>query len=287
MCEDRSGVELERALVLVVDRHPRHVGGQQVRRELDPGVAALDGVGQRPGEHRLARAREVLQQDVALRQQAGQRQAHHMALAKDGLLHVVGELVEGGLEPLGLFRADRHAVFLSRREGRGRWSGVKVAGPCSGEGQSNDSSAPSVVPELAVAGDHRSRSRSTGFVLLADRSAIQRSWSRQDRTCRSSQRRVVRAALERRSVLRQERVRRSRTGLVARGHRGIPRQPSGSPGRCRRPWHEAPRNPDRRRWWTGRRSRPYGAGIRSTAARRHRRASVTVRWSRPACSPGS
>ena len=93
--EDRAGVEVEGALVLVVDRHAGDVGGQQVGRELDAGVAALDGVGQRPRQHRLAGAGEVLEQDVALGQQAGQRQAHDVALAQHGLLHVVGQLVEG------------------------------------------------------------------------------------------------------------------------------------------------------------------------------------------------
>ena len=78
--EDRAGVELEGALLLVVDRHAGDVGRQQVGRELDPGVRALHGVGERAGQHRLAGAREVLEQQVALGQQAGQRQPDHWRL---------------------------------------------------------------------------------------------------------------------------------------------------------------------------------------------------------------
>ena len=125
--EDRPGVELEGALVLVVDGHAGDVGGQQVGRELDPGVAAADGVGQGPGQHRLAGAREVLQQDVALGQQAGQGEAYDVPLAEDGLLHVVGQLVEGLLEPAGLLEGDRHgAAFVGG--GRRAWGSVGRAG---------------------------------------------------------------------------------------------------------------------------------------------------------------
>ena len=69
-------------LVLVVDRDAGDVGGQQVGGELDPRVAAPDGVGQRPGQHRLAGAGHVLQQDVPLGEQAGQGQPHDVPLAR-------------------------------------------------------------------------------------------------------------------------------------------------------------------------------------------------------------
>jgi len=62
--EDRTGVELERAPVLVVHRHAGRVGRQQVGRELDPRVRPLDRVGQRPRQHRLAGAGQVLEQQV-------------------------------------------------------------------------------------------------------------------------------------------------------------------------------------------------------------------------------
>jgi hypothetical protein len=60
--EDWPRVELELAVGLVVDRHAGHVGGQQVRRELDPGVHTLHRVRQCFGKHGLAGAREVLEQ---------------------------------------------------------------------------------------------------------------------------------------------------------------------------------------------------------------------------------
>ena len=110
--EDRARVELEGALVLVVDRDAGDVGGQQVGRELDARVAALERVGQRPGQHRLARAGDVLEQEVPLGEQAGQRQPDDVALAEHGLLDVVGQLVEGLLEPGGLLLGDGHGVSV-------------------------------------------------------------------------------------------------------------------------------------------------------------------------------
>ena len=60
--------------MLVVDRHPGDVGRQQVRGELDARLAALDRVRQGARQHRLAGAGVVLEQDVALGQQARQRE---------------------------------------------------------------------------------------------------------------------------------------------------------------------------------------------------------------------
>ena len=53
----------------------------------------------RPGQHRLARAGEVLEQQVALGDQAGQRQPDDVALAEHRLGDVVGDQVEGVAEP--------------------------------------------------------------------------------------------------------------------------------------------------------------------------------------------
>ncbi len=97
--EDRSGVELEAALALVVDLHAGHVRRQQVGGELDARGRAVERVRQRLGEHGLARAREVLEQDVAIGDQRGQHQADHLVLAEDRLLDVRDELAERVGEP--------------------------------------------------------------------------------------------------------------------------------------------------------------------------------------------
>ena len=68
------GPELELAGLLVVDRQPRHVGRQQVGRELDAGKPQLQAARERLRQRRLARARHVLDQHVPLDQQSGQQQ---------------------------------------------------------------------------------------------------------------------------------------------------------------------------------------------------------------------
>ena len=83
--EDRPGLEAEDALAALLDEDVRagDVGRHQVRRELDPVEGAVDDVGDRPDEHRLAEAGHALEQDVAVGEQAGQRLADELALADD------------------------------------------------------------------------------------------------------------------------------------------------------------------------------------------------------------
>jgi hypothetical protein len=73
--EDRARVELELLAALVVDRHPGHVAGQQVGRELDAPPGRADAVGQAAGERRLAQPGHVLDEQVPLGEQGdhGQR----------------------------------------------------------------------------------------------------------------------------------------------------------------------------------------------------------------------
>ena len=59
------------------------VGRHQVRRELDPVEGAVDDVGDRADEHRLAEAGDALEQDVAVGEQAGDRLADQGRLADD------------------------------------------------------------------------------------------------------------------------------------------------------------------------------------------------------------
>ncbi len=85
--EDRAGLELEVPPLLVVDAHAGDVRRQQVGGELDTPHRAVDGPGQRLGEHRLAHARHVLDEQMALREQHGQREPHDLGLALDHGLH--------------------------------------------------------------------------------------------------------------------------------------------------------------------------------------------------------
>src|SRR5581483_8824379 len=102
VCEDRARLELEVAPLLVEDVDARDVGGKQVRSELDPSERAVDRPGDRLGEHRLADARDVLDQEVAFRDQGDQSQANLTLLALDDLLDVRLDLVESLGESLPL-----------------------------------------------------------------------------------------------------------------------------------------------------------------------------------------
>ena len=58
------GPELERSRVLVPHRAAEHVGGEEVRRELDPPEVGLDRAGERLGERCLPHARHIFEQQV-------------------------------------------------------------------------------------------------------------------------------------------------------------------------------------------------------------------------------
>ena len=97
--EDRPGLELEDPLAVLLDEDvgAGDVGGHQVGGELDPVERAVDDVGDRADEHRLAEARDAFEQDVAVGEQAGQRLADELALADDD----PPDLALDGLRALG------------------------------------------------------------------------------------------------------------------------------------------------------------------------------------------
>ena len=71
-------------LVLAVeDRHADDVGRQQIAGELDALEVQPQGPRQRVGQRGLADAGEVFDQQMAARQQAGQREADLAVLAED------------------------------------------------------------------------------------------------------------------------------------------------------------------------------------------------------------
>ena len=91
MGEDRPGAELEVAVALVPDRRAGHVGGEQIGRELDAAEAEPAGLGEGARGQRLREARHVLEQDVAVGEQAEQDQLELLPLADDGALDLVDE----------------------------------------------------------------------------------------------------------------------------------------------------------------------------------------------------
>ena len=89
--EDRPGVEGEAAVLGVEDLGAEDVGGQQVRRELDPGHPHRQGPGQGLGQGGLADAGDVLHQHVAAGQHADDHQIQGLLLAADDAGQGAGE----------------------------------------------------------------------------------------------------------------------------------------------------------------------------------------------------
>jgi hypothetical protein len=91
--ERRARDEIEAPRLLIVDRHARHVVGQQIGGALQTLERHAQRDRQRTGEHRLARSRHVLDQHVAFAQQGGQQQLDGIPLADDDLLDVGDDLL--------------------------------------------------------------------------------------------------------------------------------------------------------------------------------------------------
>ena len=90
---DRAGPELELLRLLVVDRQPGDVGGQQVRGELDAPEGTAQASGDRLCEDGLAGPGHVLDQQVAAAQQCNQREANLVMLAHDHAFDIGDDLL--------------------------------------------------------------------------------------------------------------------------------------------------------------------------------------------------
>ena len=66
-----------------------HVGGHQVRRELNARILQRNGLRQRAHQQRLAHARNAFEQHVSARQQSDQHAFDHFALPHDRLGNLV------------------------------------------------------------------------------------------------------------------------------------------------------------------------------------------------------
>src|SRR6478672_11250259 len=86
--ENPAWPELEVSCLAVVDRDTCDVRRQQVRRELDALDGAVDGAGQRLGQHGLPDPGNVLDEQVPLGEQDCERGPNHVPLALDHLLDV-------------------------------------------------------------------------------------------------------------------------------------------------------------------------------------------------------
>jgi len=81
--KDRAGQEAELPALAFVDRDADNVGGQQVAGELDAREGKSEQSRQRMGQRRLADAGQILDQQVAAGEQAGNGLADFVILAED------------------------------------------------------------------------------------------------------------------------------------------------------------------------------------------------------------
>ncbi len=106
-------MKAEALLGPLVDRGPDDVRRQQVAGELDAGVVKPEQACQQVSQGRLAHAREVLDQQMPAREQAGERHTQRVLLTEDD----AAGAVESGRELVGGYgvSGQRHDVLLPDR----------------------------------------------------------------------------------------------------------------------------------------------------------------------------
>ena len=92
--EDRAALEAELAGLALEDGHAEHVRGQQIAGELHPLERQAQRAGEGVGERGLADARDVLDQQVPARQQAGEAQADLLLLAENDAVDLREDCVD-------------------------------------------------------------------------------------------------------------------------------------------------------------------------------------------------
>lgn len=107
--EDRTRPKLKRALQLVEHVAAEHVGGHQVGRALKPSKRDTDGCSERPRQGRLADTGDVLEQQVAARQERDDSQLDDFFLAPDDESDVLNQ----ALRRLGRVFGDVRDAVLS------------------------------------------------------------------------------------------------------------------------------------------------------------------------------
>ena len=92
--EDWAWPYLELRGAWVVDRNADHVRGEKVAGELDAAKLQAERAGQRVGERGLADPGDVLEQDMAARQQRGEGESHDLVLTVEDPLYLGDEPIE-------------------------------------------------------------------------------------------------------------------------------------------------------------------------------------------------
>jgi hypothetical protein len=135
--EDRAWLELEDPVPALLHEDVRagDVGRHEVRGELDAIERAVDDVGDRADQHRLAEAGHALEQHVAVREQSGQGLPDELALADD-------DLADFALDRLCSFGECLGREALAGVGGDGRFHGTSgsASRPCHRRAQFDGSS---------------------------------------------------------------------------------------------------------------------------------------------------
>ena len=92
--EQRALAKHERAVLRPVDLRAREIGGQQVRRELQPMEVAFDAVTQHFDRTRLGKPRSAFDEQVAVAQEGDEHAIQQSLLADDETFEVRFELAE-------------------------------------------------------------------------------------------------------------------------------------------------------------------------------------------------
>ncbi len=109
--KDGARAKHELLRLLVVNGEPRDVRRQKVRSELDAFEMECQASRERPREHRLAGAGNVLDQEMTFAEQGHERELDHVRLPDDHALHVGFD----ALDELGGFDVRCHAENYTHR----------------------------------------------------------------------------------------------------------------------------------------------------------------------------
>ena len=115
--EDRAERRPELARLLVVDPRADQVGRDEVGRELDALELAADRLGQRLDRHRLGKARDALDEDVAAGEQRDDQPLQQVVLADDDLLDLVEQALHRGGAVLAGWLIHWHVRSVRRQAG--------------------------------------------------------------------------------------------------------------------------------------------------------------------------
>src|SRR5690554_1094556 len=94
--EDRPAPSRELSCALIVDHRADHIGGEEIRRELNAAKIGLDRLRERIHHQGFGEARHALDEDMASDQKADEDPLDHLVLADNGALHFFADSVEEG-----------------------------------------------------------------------------------------------------------------------------------------------------------------------------------------------